>query len=94
MGPHDDEEMLSPEDEGMFSPNWDESDEYPRHRARSAIVKAVALVVIVGMLLAFPLGYLLDVELRNQHVEAGLAIIEVTIAVALLAVLRASRKPL
>lgn len=72
----------------------DGDDEYPRFRARRAAVKAVAVVLIVGMLLAFPLGYLLDSELRNQHVEAVLALVELTVAVVLIAVVRSSRRPL
>ena len=78
----------------MSPVDWEESDVYPRHRVRRALVKAVALTLIAGMLLAFPLGYLLDAELRSQHLEAVLAVIEVTIAVLLVAVVRASRKPL
>jgi hypothetical protein len=67
---------------------------YTSYRLRRFIVKVVALIVIVGMLLAFPLGYLLDAELRNHHVEAGLALIELTIAVVLVAVVRSSRRRL
>ena len=54
----------------------------------------MALTLIAGMLLAFPLGYLLDAELRSQHLEAVLAVIEVTIVVVLVVVVRASRRPL
>jgi uncharacterized membrane protein YfcA len=72
----------------------DGPDEYPRFRVRRALTKAVALVLIIGMLLAFPLGYLLDAELRNQHLEAVLAVVELTIAAVLVAVVRSSRRPL
>ena len=58
------------------------------------LVKAVALLVIVGMLLAFPLGYLLDTELRNQHLEAALVIIEGVVFAVLVAAVRASRRRL
>lgn len=54
----------------------------------------MALLVIVGMLLAFPLGYLLDTELRNQHLEAALVIIEVVVFAVLVAAVRASRRRL
>jgi hypothetical protein len=67
---------------------------YPSYRVRRYLTKAVALIVIVGLLLAFPLGYLLDEELRNQHIEAGLALIELTIAAVLIAVVRSSRRRL
>ncbi|MEA2681994.1 MAG: hypothetical protein QOK05_322 [Chloroflexota bacterium] len=72
----------------------DGPDEYPRYRGRRMLVKGVALVLIVGMLLAFPLGYLLDAELRNQHLEAVLALVELTIFAVLVAVVRSSRRPL
>ncbi|HEV1997421.1 MAG TPA: hypothetical protein VGR61_04725 [Candidatus Dormibacteraeota bacterium] len=52
------------------------------------------MVVIVGMLLAFPLGYLLDTELRNQHLEAAMVIIEAVIVAVLIASVRASRRRL
>ncbi|HEY8740228.1 MAG TPA: hypothetical protein VIN56_06525 [Candidatus Dormibacteraeota bacterium] len=73
----------------------DEDDEpYPAHfRFRRVVLKAVALVVIIGMMLAFPLGYLLDAELRNQHLEAALLLIEMVIAGVLIAVVRFSRRP-
>ena len=51
-------------------------------------------MLIVGMVLAFPLGYLLDAELRNQHLEAALVIIEVVIVAVLIAAVRVSRRPL
>jgi hypothetical protein len=82
-----------PEIEDPFDAD-DSDDEIPRFRARRAAVKVVAVVLIVGMLLAFPLGYLLDGELRNQHVEAVLAVVEVTTAAVLIAVVRSSRRPL
>jgi uncharacterized membrane protein YfcA len=87
-----------PEEEQPFADDHFDGDgpddEYPRFRARRAAVKAVAVVLIVGMLLAFPLGYLLDSELRNQHLEAVLALVELTIAAVLIAVVRSSRRPL
>lgn len=61
---------------------------------RRLLVKAVALLVIVGMLLAFPLGYLLDTELRNQHLEAALVIVEAVVVAVLVASVRASRRRL
>lgn len=92
----DDDDGLGPEwDEPDDYPReWDEPDDYPRHRVRRALVRAVALVAIIGLLLVFPLGYLLDEELRTQHVEAGLALVELTIAVVLIAVVRLSRRRL
>ena len=88
--------MRSPEDDGEPYPwEWDEDEEdYPRRRVRGWWTKAVALVLIIGMLLAFPLGYVLDEQLRNQHVEAVLAIVEVTVAIVLVVVLRGSRRRL
>ncbi|MGI8610359.1 MAG: hypothetical protein ACR2MY_14240 [Candidatus Dormibacteria bacterium] len=52
------------------------------------------MILIVGLVLAFPLGYLLDAELRNQHLEAALAIVEVVVVVVLVASVRASRRRL
>lgn len=73
----------------------DDGEPYPaRLRGRRRLMKAIALVLIVGLLLAFPLGYLLDAELRNQHLEAALALIELTIAGVLVGVVRSSRRPL
>ena len=46
------------------------------------------------MLLAFPLGYLLDTELRNQHLEAALVLIEVVIVAVAIAVVRSNRRRL
>lgn len=74
--------------------DWDNEEGYPRHRVRMAVTKAVALVLITGLLLAFPLGYLLDTELQNQHLEAGLVVIEVTIAIVLVVAVRGSRRRL
>jgi uncharacterized membrane protein len=67
-------------------------DEYPRHPVRRLLTRAVALVLIVGLVLAFPLGYLLDAELRNQHLEAVLLIVEVVVVAVLFAAVRASRR--
>ncbi len=68
---------------------------YPaRFGVRRVLMKAVAIMVIVGLLLAFPLGYLLDAELRNQHLEAAIALIELTVAGVLIAVVRSSRRSL
>jgi uncharacterized membrane protein YfcA len=67
-------------------------EEYPRHRVRRAITRAVALLLVVGMLLAFPLGYLLDAEVRNQHVEAVAVIVEAVVIAVLVAVLRSNRR--
>jgi high-affinity Fe2+/Pb2+ permease len=73
----------------------DDDEPYPaRLRGRRRLMKAIALVLIVGLLLAFPLGYLLDAELRNQHLEAALALIELTVAAVLVGVVRSSRRPL
>jgi hypothetical protein len=72
----------------------DDDEEYPRHRMRRLLVKAVAYVLIVGLILAFPLGYLLDTELRNQHLEAALVIIEVVVFAVIVAVVRSNRRRL
>ena len=40
------------------------------------------------------LGYLLDTELRNQHLEAALVIIEVVVIAVLFAAVRSSRRRL
>jgi hypothetical protein len=70
----------------------DGDEEYPRFRLRRIVVRAVALLLIVGLLLAFPLGYLLDTELRNQHLEAGVALIEAVVVVVIIAALRSRRR--
>ncbi|MFN2466234.1 MAG: hypothetical protein ABR598_08235 [Candidatus Dormibacteria bacterium] len=71
----------------------EDEEPYPaRFRVRRTLMKVVALVLIVGLLLAFPLGYLLDAELRNQHLEAALFVIEVVIAGVLVGVVRSSRR--
>jgi hypothetical protein len=69
-----------------------DDDGYPRFRLRRLIVRTVALVLIVGMLLVFPLGYLLDAELRNQHLEAAGALIEVVVLVVIIAAMRSRRR--
>ena len=75
--------------------DWDEPTEaYPRYRTRQALIKAIAIVLIIGLMLAFPLGYLLDVAIQNGRSEAVIAIAEATFIVVLIAVVRSSRKRL
>jgi hypothetical protein len=93
--PVEDPDAESPEGQEPLPWDWDEDAEpYRRRGARAWLTKAVAVVLIIGMLLAFPLGYVLDEQLRNQHVEAVLAIVEVTIAIVLIVVVRGSRRRL
>jgi fumarate reductase subunit D len=54
----------------------------------------VALVLVIGVLLALPLGYLLDSQVREQHVEAVIAIVELSVMVVLVVAIRASRRSL
>ena len=71
-----------------------EPTDYPQHRARKLLTRGVALVLVVGLLLAFPLGYVLNEQLRNQHVEAVAAIVEIVLVAVVVAVLRSNRRPL
>ena len=70
----------------------DEDDEYPRRPLRRMATRVVAIVLIVGLVLAFPLGYLLDAELQGRHLEAVLAIVEAVVIVTLVAAVRVSRR--
>lgn len=79
-----------PDDEPPAA-DWDDDEPSPRRR-RHPVLKLVALVLVIGMLLAFPLGYVLEAESRNQNVEATVALVEVTIAVVLVVLVRASRR--
>lgn len=82
------------EDEEPYDRDWDEPDEYPARRLRTAVIKGVALVLVIGVLLALPLGYVLDSQIRDQHVEAVIAIVELAVMVVLVMVVRASRRSL
>ncbi len=82
------------EDGGFADVDGDEAEDYRRPRARNLVVKGIAISVIIALLLAFPLGYLLDTELRDGRVTAALAVTEVTIVVALIVLVRSTRRPL
>jgi hypothetical protein len=72
----------------------DDAADYRRPRRRAFFVKAVAITVIFAMLLAFPLGYLLETEMRDGRVTAALAVTEVTIVLAAVLLVRATRRRL
>jgi len=55
-------------------------------------VRGVALVLIVGMLLAYPLAYILDAELRSNRVAGGLFVIELVVAAVVYALVRGGRR--
>jgi hypothetical protein len=68
---------------------WDapeDSRPYRRGRGFRIATKVTATILIIGMVLAFPLEYLLNEQLRNHHVEAVLALTEAVIIVVLLSV--------
>lgn len=77
--------MVDPDEDEPYSAS-------PRQRARRAVVKGVAFVLVIGMLVAFPLGYVLDTDLRTRNIEGTFALLEVTIGVVLIALVRASRR--
>jgi hypothetical protein len=56
------------------------------------VLKAVATALIIGLVLAFPMAYLLDAEVQNRHVEAGMAIVEAVVIAVLVVAVRASRR--
>jgi hypothetical protein len=70
----------------------DEAEDYRRPRARNLVVKGIAVAVIFALLLAFPLGYVLETELRDGRVTAALVVTEVTVVVALVLLLRSTRR--
>ena len=72
----------------------EDDDDYPRRRGRRLATRVVAVVLIVALVVAFPLGYLVDAELQGRHIEAVIAIIEVVLVATLVAVVRASRRRL
>jgi hypothetical protein len=93
----EEEEPLDDWDEPEAAPGRFDSEppeDYPSYRLRQAVVKAVALVLIIGVLLALPLGYILDAQIREQHNEAVIAIVELAVMVVLVVVVRASRRRL
>lgn len=55
-------------------------------------MRGVALVLIVGMLLAYPLAYILDAELRSNRVAGGLFVIELVVAAVVYALVRGGRR--
>ncbi|MDP9325846.1 MAG: hypothetical protein M3O87_04830 [Candidatus Dormibacteraeota bacterium] len=80
------------DDEAYFGSDEDEADQYRPPRWRGLLVKGVALTLIIGLLLAFPLGYLLDSELRDGRIEVAILVTEITLMVALVIVVRSTRR--
>jgi len=56
------------------------------------VTRIIATLLIIALVLAFPLEYLLNEQLRNHHVEAVVAVTEAVIIVVLLAVSGAGRR--
>ncbi|MFN2463541.1 MAG: hypothetical protein ABR573_06530 [Candidatus Dormibacteria bacterium] len=71
-----------------------EEEERPYRRGRGArlLTRVIATSLIICLLLAFPLEYLVNEQLRSHHVEAVVAITEAVIVVVLLVVVRSARK--
>ena len=56
------------------------------------MVKLVAIILIVGLVLAFPLEYLLNTEFRNQRMVGAFVLVEFTVVAVLVAVMRSRRR--
>ncbi|MFY9614265.1 MAG: hypothetical protein WAT58_02600 [Candidatus Dormiibacterota bacterium] len=82
------------EDEAYLDFDEDDADQYRPPLWRGLLVKGVALTLIIGLLLAFPLGYVLDSELRDGRIEVAILVTEVTLMVALVMIVRSTRRPL
>lgn len=65
---------------------------YRRGRAARLLVKVIATILVMALVLAFPLQYVLDEQLRSHHVEAVLAITEGVIIAVLLSVVWTVRR--
>ncbi|GAC1330124.1 MAG: hypothetical protein NVSMB17_07140 [Candidatus Dormibacteria bacterium] len=65
---------------------------YPRRRAARLLTRVIATLLIISLVLAFPLEYLLNEQLRSHHVEAVLAVTEAVVVAVLLAVSWAVRR--
>ena len=52
----------------------------------------MALLLIVGVVLAFPLAYLLNEELRNQNTQVVLFLVEAVIVAVLIGAMRSRRR--
>lgn len=84
---------MSPDDPGEDPFAWpDDPDPYPRRRGVRLLTRVIATILIMALVLAFPLEYVLNEQLRNHHVEAVIALTEAVVIVTLVAVVRSSRR--
>ena len=84
---------MSAHDPGEDPFDWaDDPEPYPRPRGFRLLTRVIATVLIMALVLAFPLEYVLNEQLRSHHVEAVVAITEAVIIVTLVAVVRSSRR--
>ncbi|HEV3235029.1 MAG TPA: hypothetical protein VG329_10825 [Candidatus Dormibacteraeota bacterium] len=91
---YDEEDNQDEHGPEQFGFDDDEADQYRPSRWRGLLVKGVALTLIIGLLLAFPLGYVIDSELRDGRIEVAILLTEVTLMVALVMIVRSTRRPL
>jgi hypothetical protein len=81
----------------MAIPPWDDDpadgEDAPYRRPPRVLLKAIALVLIVGLLLAFPLAYISDVVFHSAREGAMIALLELVVIVVVWAAIRASRRP-
>jgi Mg/Co/Ni transporter MgtE len=77
----------------MEPPQWDyEDDEPPRKRVRQVVTKAIAVTLIIGIVLAFPLYYVIETILRRQRPEVLIAVAEAVVIAVIWVAVRTSRR--
>ncbi|HEV3232067.1 MAG TPA: hypothetical protein VG245_07420 [Candidatus Dormibacteraeota bacterium] len=65
----------------------------PRRRGlRVVLVRSTAVVLIIALLLAFPLGYLLQTLVQHHRPDATLFVVEAVAFVVIWAAIRVSRR--
>jgi hypothetical protein len=90
--PFDDFDAPSPGEPSIFAVEEDDPRPYPSHRGRRFLVKVVALVLVVGLMLTFPLAYILSVEFQYQRLLGAFVVIEFTVVAVLVAAMRSRRR--
>ena len=87
---------VSPDDSNLEDPPpqdfFEEVEPYRRRRGARLVTRVIATILVIALVLAFPLQYVLDEQLRSHHVEAVLAITEAVIIVVLVSVVWSVRR--